>query len=157
MADASAPVVLFDGVCNLCNGAVQFILDHEDRSAAGSREHRLMFAALQSEAARTVLASASGADEAARLATSGDARAHGRDPPSIVLVEHGRAFTRSTAILRIARYLRAPWRWAALLVVVPRPLRDLVYRYVARHRYRWFGRSESCRVPTPELRTRFLG
>lgn len=129
----SEPVVLFDGTCNLCNGSVQFIIDHE-------RAPTLKFASLQSDAARTLLG--------AELPPG--------DPESVMLVEDGRTYSHSTAALRIARYLRAPWRWLVVLVVVPRFLRDAVYRFIARNRYRWFGKSETCRVPTPELRARFL-
>jgi predicted DCC family thiol-disulfide oxidoreductase YuxK len=154
MAEEPSAIVLFDGVCNLCNGAVQFVLDHERTCSPGSADQPLRFAALQSEAARKVLESAVSADEAARLRTG---NVDGGEPPSIVLVEGGRAYVRSTAALRIARYLRAPWRWVSVLLVVPRTLRDPVYRVIARYRYRWFGRSETCRVPEPELRERFLG
>ena len=78
------------------------------------------------------------------------------DPDTVVLVEDGRLYSHSSAALRIMSHLRWPWRWGRALVVVPRPLRDLVYRWIARNRYRWFGKAESCRVPTPELRARFL-
>jgi predicted DCC family thiol-disulfide oxidoreductase YuxK len=147
--DASdEPVVLFDGVCNLCNGSIQFILDHErdDRT-------RLRFAALQSEAARGLLERAFGPEQAQRLregATGSGA------PETLVLIEGERGSTRSTALLRISRHLRAPWRWAVVLLALPRPVRDAAYRLVARNRYRWFGRTDTCRVPTPELRARFL-
>lgn len=130
-ADAGS-VVLFDGVCNLCNAAVRFIIR---RDPGG----RLRFAALQSEAAAVLLAA-----QAEPL------------PDSIVLVEGGRVFTRSAAALRIARRLRFPWPLLYALIVVPRPLRDAVYGWIARNRYRWFGRSDQCMVPTPELRARFL-
>jgi predicted DCC family thiol-disulfide oxidoreductase YuxK len=88
-------------------------------------------------------------------------RAHGREPPpgdpeSVVLVEGGRVYDRSDAALRIARALGLPWSLAGLGLLLPRALRDGVYRFVARRRYRWFGREESCRVPTPALRARFL-
>ena len=124
------PIVLFDGVCNLCNGAVRFILARDPRA-------RFRFASLQSEAARRLL---------------------GGDPPAetIVLIEAGKTHTRSTAALRIARLLRFPWPLWYGWIVVPRPLRDGVYDWVARHRYRWFGRRDTCMVPTPELRDRFL-
>ena len=128
-------VVLFDGVCNLCNGSVQFIIR---RDPAG----RFRFASLQSEAGQALL------------------RRHGLDPDdlsSVILVEDGRAYARSDAALRVARGLSGAWRAAGALRVVPRPLRDLVYGWVARNRYRWFGRREACMVPTPELRGRFLG
>lgn len=127
-------VVLFDGVCNLCNASVNFVID---RDPAG----RFRFAALQSEAAAPLLARAGLAPD---------------HLGSIVLVEEGRIYTRSTAALRIARRLSGAWPLLAVFLAVPRPLRDLAYDVIARHRYRWFGRAEACRVPTPELRTRFL-
>lgn len=138
------PVVLFDGVCNLCNGSVDFVLKWE-------RVPRLRFASLQSDEARRLLAerSVSGASLDPGGGTS-DA------PRSIILIDGEGVHTQSTAALRIARELRAPWSALHLLHVIPRPLRDLVYRWVARNRYTWFGRRESCRVPTPELRHRFL-
>jgi len=127
-------VILFDGVCNLCNGFVQFVIARDPSGA-------FQFAALQSPAA-------------ARLLTS-----TGMPPPlreSVVLIEGSRVFTRSMAALRIARRLRFPWPAAYAFVIVPRPIRDALYDVVARRRYRWFGRRDACMVPTPELRTRFL-
>ncbi len=125
--------MLFDGTCNLCNGAVQFIVDHE-------RGPTLKFASLQSDAAGALLG--------APLPPG--------DPDTVMLVEDGRTYTHSSAALRIARHLRAPWRWLVVFAIVPRFVRDAVYRWVARNRYRWFGKTETCRVPTPELRARFL-
>lgn len=141
-----AAVILFDGTCNLCDRAVQTVLDLE-------RDHSLKFTALQSEPGRALLEASTTPENAQRLreGTRGDG-----DPDTVVLVEDGVLYTHSTAALRIARHLRWPWGWAAAFVIVPRPLRDVVYRWVARNRYRWFGRGESCRVPTPELRARFL-
>jgi predicted DCC family thiol-disulfide oxidoreductase YuxK len=128
-------VVLFDGVCNLCNGFVNFALDRD-------RTGRLVFGALQSEEAQRLL----------REAGLAESR-----PDSLVLIEgDGRAFVRSAAALRAARALDWPWPLLAIGLIVPRPLRDLVYEWVARHRYRWFGQRDSCRMPTPELRARFL-
>ena len=129
-----SPVILFDGVCNLCNGFVQFVIA---RDPAG----RFQFAALQSDSARRLLARLDGL---------------GGIPDSIVLVDNGRVYTRSAAALRIARGLPFPWSLARALIVVPRPLRDWLYDRVARHRYRWFGRKDVCVVPTPDLRARFL-
>ena len=129
-------LVLFDGVCNFCNASVHFIVDRDPA-------RRFRFAALQSAAG------------AAALRAQGRAPAAG-DPDSIVLIEGGRVYERSAAALRIARHLRFPWPLLYAFVVVPRPLRDLVYRLIARNRYRWFGRTEECRVPTPALRERFL-
>lgn len=129
------PIVLFDGVCNLCAWAVRFIIG---RDPAG----RFRFASLQSAAGRELLAH------------------HGlpapAEPDSVVLIEGGRAYLRSDAALRIARGLRPPWPLVYAAVVVPRPIRDWAYNLIARNRYRWFGRQEACWLPTPALRARFL-
>ena len=147
MSDVEAistnPVLLFDGVCNLCNGSVAFILDHE-------RSGELRFAPLQSEVAKELL------ERAVDPATARALRGDGGAPDSVVLLEGGRVHVRSAAALRVAHRLRAPYRWLGIFVIVPRPIRDLVYRWVAKNRYRWFGQTETCRVPTPELRARFL-
>lgn len=130
----SHPVVLFDGVCNLCNEAVQFIVKRDSHA-------RFRFAALQSDAAVGVLRSI-GATESL--------------PDSIILIENNCVYTRSTAALRIARLLRFPWPLLYGLVMMPRPLRNWMYDIVARNRYRWFGRQDACMVPRPELESRFL-
>jgi predicted DCC family thiol-disulfide oxidoreductase YuxK len=127
-------VIVFDGVCNLCNGLVDFVI-------ARDPDARFRFASLQSDAARRLL-------HGAQL-----------EPPlrdSVVLIEHGHVFRRSEAALRIARRLGAPWSFAYPLVAVPRPVRDWIYEVVARNRYRWFGKRPTCRVPTADLRRRFL-
>ena len=132
----SGPVVLFDGVCNFCNAGVNFILDHD-------RSGRIHFAALQSEAGQRLLREFG-------LRTT--------DFDTLVLVEGNRCYTRSTAALRIAGLLDGwAWRLISALLLVPAFLRDYAYDVLARNRYRWFGRSEACRVPTPEVRGRFLG
>ena len=123
-------IVLFDGVCNLCNGAVQFILA---RDPGG----RFQFASLQSDAARRIL--------------SGQVPAE-----TIVLAEPRRVYTKSTAALRIARGLRFPWPLLSVFLLIPRPLRDLVYHWVARNRYRWFGKRDACLLPKPEFKNRFV-
>jgi predicted DCC family thiol-disulfide oxidoreductase YuxK len=128
-------VILFDGVCNLCNGFVRFVI-------ARDRVGRFRFAPLESDAARRLLGQAD-ADRSVL-------------PGSLVLVEGDRVFRRSTAALRIARGLGWPWRLAYGLIAVPRPLRDWVYDVVARHRYQWFGRRDVCMVPIPAVRRRFL-
>jgi len=130
--------ILFDGVCNLCNGFVQFVIRHDARG-------HFRFAALQSEAARALL-DAHGQPLTPTLA----------DPDSVVLVEKGRIYTHSAAVLRIAAGLGGGWRWLALGRVLPAFVRDAIYRWVARNRYRWFGRQDSCLLPTPELKSRFL-
>jgi predicted DCC family thiol-disulfide oxidoreductase YuxK len=140
-------VVLFDGTCNFCDGAVHFVIDHE-------RGSELRFAALQSDAAEKLLVDALGEDRARALRSGTDGSG---DPDSVVFIEDGKASMHSTAALRMARHLRAPWSWLRAFWIVPRPLRDAVYRWFARNRYRWFGKTESCRVPTADLRARFLG
>jgi predicted DCC family thiol-disulfide oxidoreductase YuxK len=127
-------IVLFDGVCALCNGFVQFVIARDPRG-------RFRFGALQSASARRVL-------------ELHDAPAP--FPDTIALVEDGRIFTRSTAALRIARHLTFPWPLAFALIVVPRALRDGIYALVAGHRYQWFGRRDHCMVPSPALRARFI-
>jgi predicted DCC family thiol-disulfide oxidoreductase YuxK len=135
--ESATAIVLFDGVCNLCNGAVQFILD---RDSTG----RFRFASLQSERGRAICAE------------------HGvpvpeGDPDSIILVEGARIWSHSTAALRIARHLSFPWFLGYAAIAMPRFLRDAVYRFIARNRYRWFGKTNECRIPTPEIRARMLG
>jgi predicted DCC family thiol-disulfide oxidoreductase YuxK len=133
--ETANPIVLFDGVCNLCNRSVQLILRHDP---AG----RFRFASLQSPAGQEILG---------RL---------GIDPKaldSILVVEGEHWYRESDAALRVARGLSGPWKMLWALRVIPRPLRDGLYRLIARNRYRWFGKQETCWLPTPELRERFLG
>nr|WP_247681765.1 thiol-disulfide oxidoreductase DCC family protein [Paenibacillus sp. Marseille-P2973] len=127
-------VILFDGVCHLCQGAVKFIIKRDPRGI-------FHFASLQSPAADRLL--------------------EGKTPEggflnTIVLVEDGVHYTRSTAALRIARRLRFPWPLMYLFIVIPRPLRDAVYGWIAANRYRWFGKDDACMMPTPDIRKRFL-
>ena len=129
------PIVLFDGVCHLCEGVVRFAIERDPAA-------RLRFAPLQSELGRALL------------------RHHGYDPDAIdavVLVDGDGAHDRSTAALRLAAHLGAPGRWGGPpLLWLPRGLRDAVYDFVARRRYRWFGRRSECLLPTPAQRARFL-
>ncbi|QGJ70490.1 Thiol-disulfide oxidoreductase DCC [Planctomycetales bacterium 10988] len=128
------PILLFDGVCNLCHASVHFILDRDP----GKKFH---FASLQSEVGKQLL-------EKHGLPTE--------DWDSVVLIEGDRASQRSTAALRAAKLLKWPWPLLAVFLIIPRMIRDPVYQWIARNRYRWFGKEESCRIPTPELRERFL-
>jgi predicted DCC family thiol-disulfide oxidoreductase YuxK len=126
--------VLFDGVCNLCNGFVDFAIARDPRG-------RLRFGALQSEAGQRAL------------------REAGVDAPplsSLVVVDGGKAYVRSGAALHALRHLWFPWPLLYAGIVVPRPLRDAVYSLVAARRYGWFGRRDTCRLPSPEERSRFL-
>jgi predicted DCC family thiol-disulfide oxidoreductase YuxK len=135
-AESTGPVVFFDGVCNLCNAAVQFVIDHDKRE-------QFRFAPLQSDAAQELV--------------FGPGLARARDAfDSLILLERGKVYERSHAALRIARRLDGLWRAAFVFVVVPRCVRDAVYDVIAQNRYRWFGRSAQCRVPTPAQRARFL-
>jgi predicted DCC family thiol-disulfide oxidoreductase YuxK len=131
--------ILFDGVCNLCNGFVQFVIRHDARGL-------FRFAALQSAAGQALLAAHAQPLTPAALA----------NPSSVLLVADGRVYSHSAAVLRIAGLLGGVWRLAAVGWLLPGPWRDALYRFVARHRYRWFGRQESCWLPTPALRARFL-
>ena len=127
-------LILFDGVCNLCSSAVRFVIARDPHG-------RFRFASLQSDAAALRLQPFAGVT--ASLDT-------------IVLIEGDRLFTRSAAALRIARRLTFPWPLTYLLIAVPPPVRDWAYDFVASRRYRWFGRTDACLLPTPELRDRFL-
>lgn len=123
----------------MCNGAVRFI-------AANDPAHRFAFLALQSPRARRLLGDA--ADESA----ADDAR----EPDSIVLLANGRRYERSDAALHVALGLRAPWPLAFAAILIPCRTRDALYRWIARNRYRWFGRTDTCALPPPGLRERFL-
>jgi predicted DCC family thiol-disulfide oxidoreductase YuxK len=133
-ATTGASIIVFDGVCVLCNRSVQFVLSHD-------REQRFYFATLQSEAGRSLL-----------LEHGLDAD----DPTSFLLVEDGRADTASDAWIRIVSRFGGGWRLLYLLHLIPRPLRDAVYRWIARNRYRWFGKYDTCMLPSPELARRLL-
>jgi predicted DCC family thiol-disulfide oxidoreductase YuxK len=129
----SGPAILyFDGVCGLCNRLVDWLVRRD-------RTGQLRFAPLQ------------GATAAARLPAG-----WAEDLATVVLERDGRLSARSSAALEAVALLGGPWRAASLLKVVPRPLRDACYGWVARHRYAWFGRREACRVPSEAERARFL-
>ncbi|MCA8966515.1 MAG: DUF393 domain-containing protein [Planctomycetes bacterium] len=130
----SAPVVLYDGVCGLCQGWVQWVLAHDRRAV-------FRFAALQSKVAAELLAAVG---------------ATGPLPDSLVLVDGGAVHTRSGAALRVFGRLGLPWSLARLGLLVPPLLRNWTYDWIARHRYRWFGKREQCLVPTPAQRGLFL-
>ena len=135
--ESEHPLILFDGDCSLCNGSVQFVIKR-DRAA------RYQFASLQSAAGVSALTAALGPAGIEDL------------PDSIVLLHRGKIRTKSSAALAIARGIRWPWPLLAMLGVVPYPIRDCVYDWVARNRLKWFGKLDACWIPTPELRARFL-
>ncbi|AKQ46908.1 hypothetical protein TH63_16745 [Rufibacter radiotolerans] len=130
----SSATILFDGVCNLCNGFVQFVITHDPKG-------HFKFASLQSEVGQEVL-------KAYGLPTT-----HFQ---SVLLLENGQLYSRSTAALRVVRHLSGAWSLLYGFTLVPRFLRDPAYDFVSRNRYRWFGQRESCMLPTPDLKARFL-
>lgn len=128
-------IVLFDGHCNLCNRAVDFIIRRDPRC-------RLRLAAQQSAAGQRLLAQAGLADW---------------DGTGLVTLDEGRPYTHSTAALQVARRLRAPWPLLYYgLIMIPRPIRDGIYAGIARRRYRLFGRRETCRVPDEAEQAHFM-
>lgn len=128
------PVILFDGVCNLCNGAVQWVIE---RDGAGV----FRFASLQSEIGQTLVQEYDNPTE---------------DLDSVVLIADGDCYTKSRAALGVLKRLGVPYSLLYPFVFVPRVVRDRVYDFVADNRYDWFGKRDSCMVPDPELEDRFL-
>ncbi len=128
------PLILFDGYCILCNGAVDFVIKHDPN-------RQFKFASLQSEAGKKALPQHLDPNKI---------------PDSIVLVSNDRAYFRSTAVLKVAGGLSGLWPIFYMLLIVPVFLRDWVYNIVARYRYNWFGKRDSCRLPTAEIADRFL-
>jgi predicted DCC family thiol-disulfide oxidoreductase YuxK len=133
MTTFSHPVIFFDGVCNLCNNTVQFVIKRD-------KEQRFRFASLQGEAGQAMLQQ--------------NQLPHGHFN-SFILYENGQAYFRSTAALKMLSQLKG-WKWTRIFMLVPRFLRDGVYNLVARNRYRWFGKKDACMIPTPDLKSRFL-
>jgi predicted DCC family thiol-disulfide oxidoreductase YuxK len=134
MLNDNHPIILFDGVCNLCNGAVNSVIRRDPKA-------QFRFAALQSDVGQKLLAHF-------RLSTS--------DFDTFILVEGERYYSKSTAALRVIKGLGPCWSLLYVLIAVPRPVRDFVYRLIARNRYRLFGKQDSCMVPTPDIKARFL-
>jgi predicted DCC family thiol-disulfide oxidoreductase YuxK len=133
-ASSRAPLVLIDGVCNLCNAWVRFIVR---RDPAGI----FRFSAQQSATGCAIIEDhMSGANQLS----------------SVILIEDNVIYTESDAILGILARLRPPWSWMGLLRIIPRRVRDACYRFIARHRYRWFGRTDLCQIPSADVRSRFI-
>lgn len=128
-------IVLFDGVCNLCNGAIQFIIKHDKKDI-------FRFASLQSEIGKKLLAE------------------RGLNPDqleSIILIEPGVAYyKKSTAALEISRDLSGGYSFLKIFLGIPDFIRDGIYDFIGNHRYKWFGKKEQCMIPTPELKAKFL-
>jgi predicted DCC family thiol-disulfide oxidoreductase YuxK len=127
-------IILFDGVCNLCNWSVQFVIKHDP-------EKKFQFASLQSDYAKKLLTDYS--------IDSGEMN-------SFILLENGKIYTRSTGALRVLKQLKG---WSVLFycfILVPKFIRNGIYDFIAKKRYRWFGKREECMIPSPEINSRFL-
>ncbi|WP_339303554.1 thiol-disulfide oxidoreductase DCC family protein [Paenibacillus sp. FSL R5-0519] len=128
------PIVLVDGVCHFCQGLTKWILKRDP-------EGKYHFASLQSDVAKELL-------------VKGNLSTDSMD--TFVLIENGKYYTRSTAALRLAKGLKFPYPLLYVFIIVPKFIRNAVYNWVARNRYRWFGKDEACMLPTPEIKDRFL-
>ena len=128
------PVLLFDGYCNFCDATVQFIMKRDHKA-------KVKYAPLQSEMALSLLEKL-GYDSI--------------DMSTAVLVEKDRVYTKSDVAIQVTKYFRFPWPIAQVLVIFPKFLRDPFYDLIARNRYRWWGKKETCRIPSAEERSRFL-
>ena len=129
----SNPIIFFDGVCNLCNRSVQFVIKRD-------KEARFRYASLQSAAGQEMLNKHSLSQDHFN---------------SFILLEDGKIYSRSDAALRVSSQLKG-WKWTGLFKIVPRFIRNAVYNVIARNRYKWFGKRDECMIPTPELKSRFL-
>ncbi len=131
---AIKPLILFDGICNLCNGAVQFIIKHDP-------EKKFLFTSLQSEAGQQLLK---------------QYKLPSENFNSFLLLQDDKVFSKSTAALKVASQLKSAWKLLYIFIIVPKFVRDAVYSYIATNRYKWFGKKDDCMIPTPELQARFL-
>jgi len=137
-AQGAGGVILFDGVCRLCERSVQFIIRHDP-------DAKFLFAPLQSDYARSLMGELE----------SGVEKLRPGDADSFILLAGGEASLRSEAWLRICGELQGWPRWLTVFRIVPRRIRDAVYDFIGRHRYQWFGKRPDCMVPTPDIQRRF--
>ena len=121
------PLILFDGVCNLCNGTIDFVLNHDKRK-------HFRFVPLQSEAGKKVI-------EKLHLSAEAD---------GVVFYFKKKVYTESDAVIEIVRFLPAPWKWFVIIKIIPKNGRDRIYKWIAKNRYKRFGEKQTCRVPTPQ-------
>lgn len=131
---SNKPIILFDGVCNLCNNSVQFVIQHD-------KTDKFSFAALQSETGQALL-------------KQYGLPAQGFD--SFVLVQNEKVFLKSTAALHVAKQLDGPAKLLFGFIIVPAFIRNAVYNLIANNRYKWFGKKDHCMIPTPALKAKFL-
>ena len=128
------PLLFFDGVCNLCNSSVQYVIKHD-------KTQKFKFASLQSDAAKEILL---------------QYKIKKTDLDSIILIHNDKLFDKSSAILRLLKILGGFHSLAYIFIIIPKSIRDVLYDYVARNRYKWYGKKDSCMIPTDELKNRFL-
>jgi len=128
-------IILFDGVCNLCNNSVQFVLKHD-------KNKNFLFASLQSDAASNILLQLN--------------KKSFKNFDSIVLVENEQLFFKSTGALKIAKNLNGFIKILYVFIIIPKPIRDYLYDFIAKNRYKWFGKKSSCMIPKKEFSDRFL-
>ncbi|WP_456424654.1 thiol-disulfide oxidoreductase DCC family protein [Lutibacter sp.] len=127
-------IILFDGVCNLCNSSVNFIIKHDTKE-------QFLFASLQSDAAKEILLQFS----TKKLTVD-----------SIMLIEGKNIYEKSSAILQISKHLNSGYKVLYGFIIIPKFIRDWVYDIIAKNRYKWFGKKEKCMIPTPEIKNRFI-
>lgn len=127
-------IILFDGLCNLCDGAVKFVIKHDI-------DKNFLFTSLQSEIGQKLLNQYNLPLE---------------NFNSFTLVQNNKVYTRSTAALKVAKQLKGGIKFIYLFIIIPSFIRDTIYDWIARNRYKWFGKKEVCLIPTPELKSRFL-
>lgn len=128
------PVILFDGVCNFCNALVNFVIRQDKKNI-------FRFAALQSGSGKKLLE---------------EYNIDWKESDSFVLIENNKAWQRSTATLKLYNKLPWYWKWTQIFWIVPEFIRDGIYSFIARNRYKWFGRKEECMIPNPAVRQKFL-
>jgi predicted DCC family thiol-disulfide oxidoreductase YuxK len=126
-------IILFDGICNFCNASVQFIIKRDPQA-------HFRFASLQSEVGKKMLTKY-------RIP---------EDINSFILIAGERYYTKSSAALRVCKHLKGFWKLFYVFILVPRPIRDCFYHFIAGNRYKWFGKRESCMIPSEDIRKRFL-
>jgi predicted DCC family thiol-disulfide oxidoreductase YuxK len=129
----SLAIILFDGICNFCNSSVRFIIERDP-------EGIFQFASLQSDIGQQLL-------QKHNIPNTTD---------SFVLIEENKAYVESTAALKVCSHLTWPWKLINTCIIVPKPLRDRVYRWIAKNRYKWFGKQDSCMLPSQNIRDRFI-
>lgn len=127
-------IVLFDGICNFCNSSVNLIIDKD-------KDNKFKFAALQSDA---------GIELQKKFGLNPD------NLKTFILIEDNKYYTKTTAALRVARDLKFPWNLSYIFIIIPPFIRNIAYNIIARYRYKWFGKRDACRIPTPEESAKFL-